>query len=111
MTPTMFGKCFWSDMHQRFNVTAKKLKWPIKNTDFENADDEINKDPKYLVWEVIFVVLESPSLKPTMPLENKGGGEGVKIRHWWSNQQQWHYLLHLQAAISNLSYKKTFQSF
>lgn len=63
MTPTMFGKCFWSDMHQRFNVTAKKLKWPIKNTDFEHADDEINEDQKYLVWEVIFVVFRKPVIK------------------------------------------------
>lgn len=51
----------------------KKLKWPIKkNIDFEKAIVEISKDYKYLVWTVIFVVLEWPVLKLIMSLEKQG---------------------------------------
>lgn len=68
MTPTMFGKCFWSDMHQRFNVTEKSSSDQLKNTDFEKAVEEIIKGQKYLEWMVIIVVLECPVLKLTISL-------------------------------------------
>lgn len=75
MTPTMFGKCFWSDMHQRFNVTEKSSSDQLKSIHFEKAVEKISKGQKYLVWTVIFVVLECPVLKLTMSSEKKGGEE------------------------------------
>lgn len=60
MTPTMFGKCSWSDMHHRLNVTEKSSSDQLKNMDFEKAVEEISKGQKYDHSDKIFVVLECP---------------------------------------------------